>query len=306
MRRIIKEEIKKEEIKKEPKMCKLKSGIILKDKVFMPDYDSHAKMLEELKISDTSENSKNLFIRAELIPHCGDVFSPIEDWSFNVDQDIIPEWFSEEREKARMIEAVKVWARQHIYINKSNFSVKRGNYYLKSCKKVFCHNSTVEAYGYSVVKSDNSTVKAYDRSVVVAYNSTVEAHNLSRVEACDNSTVEAYNHSTVYAFEKSIIKSYNSSKISVYDNSLIKAYNVSTVNVYSNSTIEACDSSTVELNSDSTVKASGNSTVYIPSMSYADKIENIELIENSTLKDCKRKTIYQSGKWKLVAVENVG
>lgn len=34
-------------------MCKLKSGIILKDKVFVPYYDRHTKMLEELKISDT-------------------------------------------------------------------------------------------------------------------------------------------------------------------------------------------------------------------------------------------------------------
>ena len=33
-------------------MCKLKSAIILKDRIFMPDYDSHSKMLEELGITD--------------------------------------------------------------------------------------------------------------------------------------------------------------------------------------------------------------------------------------------------------------
>lgn len=33
-------------------MCKLKSAIILKNKIFMPDYDSHSAMLEELKIKD--------------------------------------------------------------------------------------------------------------------------------------------------------------------------------------------------------------------------------------------------------------
>ena len=31
-------------------MCQMKSGIILKDRVFIPDYDSHGKMLDELKV----------------------------------------------------------------------------------------------------------------------------------------------------------------------------------------------------------------------------------------------------------------
>ena len=31
-------------------MCKLKSAIILKDRIFIPDYDSHSQMLEELGI----------------------------------------------------------------------------------------------------------------------------------------------------------------------------------------------------------------------------------------------------------------
>ena len=29
-------------------MCRMKSGIILKDRIFVPDYDSHTKMLDEL------------------------------------------------------------------------------------------------------------------------------------------------------------------------------------------------------------------------------------------------------------------
>ena len=49
-------------------MCKLKSAIILKDRVFVPDYDSHDKMLKELGIKDTRENAERLFVRAELSP----------------------------------------------------------------------------------------------------------------------------------------------------------------------------------------------------------------------------------------------
>ena len=33
-------------------MCQLKSGIILKNRVFVPEYDSHTAMLEELGIED--------------------------------------------------------------------------------------------------------------------------------------------------------------------------------------------------------------------------------------------------------------
>ena len=42
-------------------MCKMKSAIILKDRVFIPDYDSHTKMLEELGIEDTKQNAEKLF-----------------------------------------------------------------------------------------------------------------------------------------------------------------------------------------------------------------------------------------------------
>ena len=35
-------------------MCKFKSGLILKDRVFIPDYDSHVDMLEELKFQITN------------------------------------------------------------------------------------------------------------------------------------------------------------------------------------------------------------------------------------------------------------
>ncbi|GHU59257.1 hypothetical protein AGMMS49975_26640 [Clostridia bacterium] len=52
---------------------------------------------------------------------------------------------------------------------------------------------------------------------------------------------------------------------------------------------------------DSTVTAYGNSTVVINNVS-ANKRKNIDLKGNSTLKDCKTKSIYQSGDWKFVKV----
>ena len=273
-------------------MCKLKSGIILKDRIFIPDYDSHNKMLEELGIEDTRKNAKRLFIRAELFPVNDDVFTPISEWQYKVDQDITPDWYVPDYDEKRMRDAVAEWAEEHILIGVKGKTLNSlQNIYLKDCVDITCGNSTVKAYS-------NSTVRAYDNSTVTA---------------CDNSTVKAYSNSTVRAYDNSTVTAYDNSTVRAYDNSTVTAYNKSTVTAYSNSTVTACDNSTVKAYSNSTVKAYSNSTVraydnstvVIPNWS-PNKRENIVLTHNSTLKDCKSKTIYQSGDWKLVEVhENV-
>ena len=182
-------------------MCKLKSAIILKDRVFIPDYDSHTDMLKELGIEDSRKNAETLFVRAELSPKNGDIFSDVDTWEFNVDQDIRPEWFVEPYEKERMAKAVKEWADNHILIGRKSEEISDGTYYLKDCIDIiFCNNSIVTA--------------------------------------CNNSTVTACN----------------------------------------------------------------NSIAIIPDWS-SNKRDNIVLMQNSTLKDCKTKTIYQSGDWQFVKVE---
>ena len=187
-------------------MCKLKSAIILKDRVFIPDYDSHSEMLAELGIEDTKANAERLFVRAELSPKGGDVFSDIDTWAFTVDQDIRPDWFVEEYEKGRMVEAVKAWAKDHIHIGVNGLKINSGsNHYIKDCKNVVINNSTVKVYG-------NSTVGAYD-------NSTVEAWGNSTVKAWDNSTVKAYDNSTVVKTEYS---AFNKSHLILSNNATFK------------------------------------------------------------------------------------
>ena len=146
-------------------MCKMKSGLILKDRVFIPDYDSHSDMLEELGINDTEENAERLFVRAELSPSNGDVFSPVDTWAFNVDQDIVPEWFVKDVEKDRMVEAVKEWAKDHIHIGVDSLKINSGsNHYIKDCKDV-------EIYGSATVKDicGSATVKDICGSATVEY-----------------------------------------------------------------------------------------------------------------------------------------
>ena len=127
-------------------MCQFKSGIILKDRVFVPDYDSHTDMLTELGIKDDYIGASKKFVRAELIPQNGDVFTDIETWRFKVDQDITPDWFNPEEYRPRMIEAVKEWAKDHIHIGVDGLKISSGtDHYIKDCKDVeICGSASIK------------------------------------------------------------------------------------------------------------------------------------------------------------------
>lgn len=162
-------------------MCQFKSGIILKDRVFVTDYDSHEDMLKELGIKDDGKRVD--FIRAELVPANGDVFGDISTWEFIVDQDMTPDWYVRDYDKQRMIDAVKAWATTRIYVGVDGLRINEGSgYCLKDCHDVvLMGNSTVKVMqGNSTVETmwGNSTVKAmWGRSTVKVMrgSSTVEA-----------------------------------------------------------------------------------------------------------------------------------
>ena len=172
-------------------MCQFKSGIILKNRVFVPDYDSHTQMLEELGIEDNYVNAKKMFVRAELIPANGDPFSDINTWIFKVDQDILPEWFNKEDAKARMIETVKKWAKTHIYNGVDKLKISSGSgYFLKDCNGVEVYgNATIESVsGNATIEyvSDNATIES------VFGNATIESvyDNATIKSVCDSATIK--------------------------------------------------------------------------------------------------------------------
>lgn len=82
-------------------MCKFKSGIILKNKVALtPDgNESHSDLLESLGIDDTYINATQKFVRAELTPENGNKATDVSNWSFRVDQDVVPDWYEQDSER---------------------------------------------------------------------------------------------------------------------------------------------------------------------------------------------------------------
>ncbi len=270
-------------------MCRFKSGIILKDRVFIPEYDSHQKMLDELGIDDNSQNAERLFIRAELVPKGIDVFSDINDWKFVVDQDILPDWYVEDYDKQRMIEAVKEWAKNHIHIGVDNLEITSGDgHYIKDCKNVVIS-------GNAIVNRicGNATVNCiYDNAIVNCIYS--------------NAIVER-----IYGNAKvSDISGYAKVKC-IYGNATIRCIhdNATAEDISDNATVETirgratikyiCDNATIKT-------AKGQSTIITsPCIDFKNK-DKLILLENATLKDCYNKVIYQSGDYKFVSVSGTG
>lgn len=153
----------------------------------MPDYDSHSEMLEELKITDDYIHASKVFVRAELSPADGDVFSDIDSWEFSVDQDITPEWFDEKNCAERMRNTLKEWAKTHIFIGRDGLKISYGeNIFVKDCKDVIiygsaaveniCGNATIISSPYTkwnnsapLIISDNATFKdCYSKTIYQA------------------------------------------------------------------------------------------------------------------------------------------
>lgn len=85
-------------------MCNFKSGIILRNKVVLAPEgnESHSDLLESLGIEDINMNAMKVFVRAELIPKNNDKMTDVKDWEYNVDQDIVPDWYEKDPERYEM------------------------------------------------------------------------------------------------------------------------------------------------------------------------------------------------------------
>ena len=164
-------------------MCRFKSGICLKDRVFVPDYDSHSRMLEELHIEDDFAHASKVFVRIELSPADGDKTSDVDGWKLNVDQDVLPDWWDETVDLPRIKSAVKSWCDIHVLRNGAH-TVRDGVWYACGSASVKAYDSaSVEAYGSASVEACGSaSVKAYD-------SASVEAYGSASVEACGSANV---------------------------------------------------------------------------------------------------------------------
>ena len=174
-------------------MCQLKSCLVLKDRVYCPDYDIHQDMLDKLGIKDDYLGASKTFVRVELTPPDGrrSMMEPLDRWTLKVDQDITPEWWDSEAYRQRVEEAVEAWRREHVFAE-GEHSISAGIVYALG-------NATVKA-------CDSAKVTAFDSATVEAFGSaTVTAYNSATVTACDSATVYAFGSATVEAYDSAIV-----------------------------------------------------------------------------------------------------
>ena len=255
-------------------MCKLKSGLLFKDRVFLPDYDSHDKMLDELGIEDNYIGASNTFVRFEVCPdENGSVFTDPKDWIYKVDQDILPDWYDEIDGENRAREAVKKWFYEHVHIGSKIFKISSGIHYVKDCNINFisgnanvvtvCGNSNVEfVYDNAFIKCavDNVTIKSVYDNAVLKY-------------VYDNTTVNLVDG--------------NATVNDVYGNAKLKLVcGKATVNsVHGNATVnEVCGNATIK-------SVYGNSTIN-------------SVFENATVKSVSGYAIVVNGKKIIVASDS--
>ena len=154
-------------------MCQFKSALVLKDRIFLPDYDSHDKMLQELGIEDNFTNASKVFVRVELSPEDGDNFSDVDGWELKVDQDILPDWWNEAERLPQLKELVETWMQKHtIYAGE----VADGVWLATGSATVKAYDSaTVTAYGSATVIIPKrfvtgGVIKLNDDSVCINHN----------------------------------------------------------------------------------------------------------------------------------------
>lgn len=238
-------------------MCRIKSCLVLKNRVFCPTYDSHQDMLGELGIEDNETNALKTFIRVELTPpeatsnHFDDKYftslqAPLSEWKLVVDQDIVPDWWEPAIYRHTIEEEVQKWLDKYVLINQEDKTIV-GNgytdrYYLYNCKYISLVNtnsimkncSTIWCDGgNSIIAIDSklSTGRNLDNQYYIYGCSALHTHNETPVWAYDESLVRSYvgyiylrDNATCEASGETNVIAIGEPSVIAYDNAIVRAY----------------------------------------------------------------------------------
>ena len=88
-------------------MCKFASFVLTRNKAFWSDIsDSHESIIAEHKLHTDGVRGVNV-LRVELTPpDHGHQWADVANWSYHIDQDIMPDWFDAPRDEERARDAL--------------------------------------------------------------------------------------------------------------------------------------------------------------------------------------------------------
>ena len=155
-------------------MCKFYSAILMKngDLKHNPWTSSHEDIIDQFGIKD---NGRENFIRVEFIPQNNN-YIDVDNYVFNVDENSIPEWFTDELRETTVYKLKLII--NSMIIKEDRLIVCGEPIILHNCKiKKLKHSLVYSMSGSSVVESmsDSSVVKYMSDSSVVKsmYGSSV-------------------------------------------------------------------------------------------------------------------------------------
>ena len=203
-------------------MCRKASLVITRDKVFWSqNTDSHTAIHDEFSLRDDSCRGVTL-VNVEITPPgYGDGNepapgarwdAPLEEWTYRVDQDLLPEWHTKDpaKHEAAARAALVNWFAAKVVVN---------GYRAVSCGQLYASGSaTVRAFGSATVEAfDSATVRAFGSATVRASDSaTVRAFGSATVRASDSATVRASDSATVRAFDSATVRASGSANLIMY------------------------------------------------------------------------------------------
>ena len=240
-------------------MCEFASIVLIKEQAFWALVDSHEEIIRKHGLHADGVGGPNV-LRVEICPPSLDgvgLRAPLAEWTYRVDQDIMPEWADAERDEERARLALAELVAERVIVDRTHIKkITEGVYYL-------IHNATVDAMGNATVDArDNATVTAMGNATVDARdNATVDARDNATVDAMGNATVTAMGNATVDAMGNATVDARDKATVTAWDNATVTAWDNATVDAMGNATVTAMGNATVDARDKATVDAMGNATV---------------------------------------------
>lgn len=248
-------------------MCRMKSCLVLKNRVFCPAHDSHQDMLKELGIEDNEVNAMKTFVRVELTPpeaasnyfddkYFTSLQAPLSEWKLVVDQDILPDWWEPAIYRPAIEEEVQKWLDKYVLINQKEKTIVGNSYkeiyYLYNCEYIFLIDTNSIMKNCSAIRCDGgNSIIAIDSKLSTGRNldnqyhiygcSALHSHNETLVWAYDESYVCSYvgnvylrDNATCEACGQTNVIAEGEPSVIAYDNAIVRAYEKTNLTLHYN------------------------------------------------------------------------
>ena len=209
-------------------MCRLKSGILLRDRVYVPDHDSHDQMLKELGIQDDYVGASKKFVRVELSPKDGNLLTDVNTWAMTVDQDIVPSWFDADREKYNgiIVDAVREWAEKHI-IKEGKHEKSEGIYYLINDAEItlFGNAQATLMDNAQATLWDNAKAKLWDSAqATLRGNAQATLRENAKATLWDNAKAKLWDNAQATLWENAQATLMDNAQATLWENAQAKLW----------------------------------------------------------------------------------